>query len=68
MTDATDVPELVRLLAEQRGLARALKLYPGAVQAAAERGLRPLGEAPPGNSPIDSPAAVFDAARYEHDR
>ena len=65
MNDKDQVPESVRLLAEQRGLGKALKLYPEGVKAAAERGLRPLGEAPPGNSPIASPAPVFDPSRYE---
>lgn len=65
MNDKDQVPESVRLLAEQRGLGKALKLYPEGVKAAAERGLRPLGEAPPGNSPISSPAPVFDPSRYE---
>jgi hypothetical protein len=65
MSDATKVPEAVRLMAEQHGLAKALKLFPGGVAAAAERGLRPLGEAPKGNSPIASPAPIFNPARFE---
>jgi len=64
MSDA-NIPDTVRLIAEQQGLSRALKLYPDAVKAAAERGLRPLGAAPPGNSPIASPAPVFDPSRHE---
>ena len=64
MSDA-NIPDTVRLIAEQQGLSRALKLYPDAVKAAAERGLRPLGAAPPGNSPIASPAQVFDPSRHE---
>ena len=43
MSDASKIPEAVRLLAEQHGLAKALKLYPDGVKAAAERGLKPLG-------------------------
>jgi hypothetical protein len=64
MSDA-EIPDTVRLIAEQQGISRALKLYPDAVKAAAERGLRPLGAAPPGNSPVASPAPVFDPSRYE---
>jgi hypothetical protein len=65
MNDKDQVPDAVRVIAEQQGLARALQLYPDAMKAAAERGLRPLGAAPPGNSPIASPAPVFDPARHE---
>ena len=65
MSDASRIPETVRLLAEQHGLAKALKLFPDGVKAAAERGLRPLGEAPKGNSPIASPAPIFNPARFE---
>jgi hypothetical protein len=65
MSDASISPEQLRLLCEQRGLQRALKLFTDTVKAAAERGLRPLGDPPPGNSPIASPAPVFDPARYE---
>jgi hypothetical protein len=65
MADKDQVSDAVRVIAEQQGLSRALKLYPDAIKAAAERGLRPLGAAPPGNSPIASPAPVFDPSRYE---
>jgi hypothetical protein len=68
MSDASNFPDLVRLLAEQQGLQRALKHVPDGVQAAAERGLRPLGDPPEGTSPIVSPAPVFDPTRFEHDR
>ena len=68
MSDPTKISELVRLLAEQQGIERALKLFPDAVQAAAERGLRPLGDLPPGNSAITHPAPVFDPARFENDK
>ena len=65
MTDEAKIPEPVRVIAEQQGLHRALTLYPEAVKAAAERGLRPLGAPPAGNSPIASPAPVFDPTRFE---
>lgn len=65
MSDAPKVPESVRLLAEERGLTKALKLFPDGVKAAAERGLKPLGAPPKGNSPIASPAPIFNPARFE---
>jgi hypothetical protein len=65
MSDGKKIPEQVRLLAEQAGLGRALKLFPETVAAAAERGLRPLGEPPGGISPIASPAPVFDPTHFE---
>jgi len=55
----------VRLLAEQSGVARALELFPDAVQAAAERGLRPLGAPPAGTPRLIHPAIVFDPTRGE---
>jgi len=64
MSDAS-VPESVRLAAEQHGLGKALKLFPEGVKAAAERGMKLLGEAPKGNSPIASPAPIFNPARFE---
>ena len=65
MSDASKTPEAIRLLAEQHGLSKALKLYPDGVKAAAERGLKPLGGAPKGTSPIASPAPIFNPARFE---
>jgi hypothetical protein len=65
MSDASKVSESVRLAAERHGLSKALELYPDGVQAAAERGLKPLGEPPKGNSPIASPAPIFNPARFE---
>ncbi len=61
-------PEHLRLLAEQHGLQRALKLFPEGVKAAAERGLRPLGDPPGGHVPTASPAPVFNPARFERER
>jgi len=65
MSDASDIPESTRLLAEQAGLAKALKLFPDGVKAAAERGLKPLGDPPKGHVPTASPAPVFDPAAFE---
>jgi len=68
MSDALKNPELLQWLCEQHGLERALKLFPDGVKAAAERGLKPLGDLPPGNSPLTHPAPVFDPSRFERDR
>jgi hypothetical protein len=65
MNDAPKISETVRLLAEQHGLAKALKLYPDGVMAAAERGRKPLGELPKGTTSISSPAHIFSPARFE---
>ena len=67
MADPPNIPEAVRLMAERAGLSRALKLFPDGIKAAAERGLRPLGEPPKGTSPIVSPAAIFNPARSERE-
>jgi len=67
MSDASKVPEAVRLMAEQHGLAKALKLYPDGVKAAVERGLKPLGALPTGTTSISPPAPVFNPARFERD-
>jgi hypothetical protein len=68
MSDTTEIPDTIRLIAEQQGLHRALELYPDAVKAAAGRGLRPLGAPPPGTSPIVTPAPVFDPTRFESEK
>jgi hypothetical protein len=68
MSDPTKIPDPVLVIAEQSGIARALKLFPDQVRAAGERGLRPLGDLPPGNSAITHPAPVFDPARFENDK
>ena len=65
MSETPKNPDLVQVIAEQSGIARALKLFPDQVRAAAERGLRPLGDLPPGHSATAHPAAVFDPARCE---
>ena len=67
MSDASKIHEAVRLAAEQHSLAKALKLYPEGVKAAAERGLKPLGALPKGATSISSPAPVFNPARFERD-
>jgi hypothetical protein len=68
MVEPKKIPDVIRVIAEQQGLARALNLYPDAVKAASERGLRPLGEAPDGTSAVASPAPVFDPTRFEDER
>jgi hypothetical protein len=68
MSEGATILEAVRLMAERRGLAKVLKLYPHEMQAAAERGLKPLGETPKGNSPIASPAPIFNPARFEREK
>jgi hypothetical protein len=68
MSDAMKILDTIRLIAEQQGLHRALELYPDAVDAAAERGLRPLGAPQAGLSPTASPAPVFDPTRYENEK
>jgi len=65
MSEPAKVLEDIRRMAEQHGLAKALKLFPEGVKAAAERGLKPLGAPPKGTSPIASPAAVFNPARFD---
>jgi hypothetical protein len=65
MSDASNAPETIRLLAQQAGLGRALALFPAQVVAAAERGQRPLGDPPGGLSPIAHPAPVFDPTQFE---
>ena len=67
MSDTSKTPDAIRLLAEQHGLGKALKLFPDGVKAAVERGMRPLGEAPKGTSSIASPAHIFNPARFERD-
>ena len=68
MSDASKNSETVRLLAEQHGLSKALKLFPDGVQAAAERGLKPLGELPKGTTSISSPAPIFNPTRFESEQ
>ena len=68
MSDAPKIPDAVRLIAEQHGLAKALKLFPDGVKAAAERGLKPLGDLPKGMTSISSPAPIFNPARFEREK
>jgi hypothetical protein len=58
-------PDQLRLLCEQAGLKHALERFPDGVKAAVERGLRPVGALPAGNSPITHPAPVFNPEHYE---
>jgi hypothetical protein len=68
MSETANVPEAIRLMAEQRGLSNALKLFPDGVKGAVERGTKPLGTPAQGISPIASPASVFNPARFESER
>ena len=67
MSNETKMPEFVRQMAVERGLKRALELFPDAVQAAAERGLKPLGALPAGTPPLIAPAVTFNPAHFEAD-
>jgi hypothetical protein len=67
MSDAANSDRL-RILAEQAGLNRALRLFPDGVKAAAERGLRPLGDHAKGHVPTAHPAPVFDPTQFERDK
>jgi len=49
-------------------LFRSLKLFPDGVKAAAERGLKPLGDPPKGHVPTASPAPVFNPAAFDKSR
>ena len=62
---APDNADTVRVLAEQAGLGKALKLFPDGVKAAVERGTKPLGDPPKGHVPTASPAPVFNPAAFE---
>ena len=64
MSTSEKISDAVRILAEQQGLQRALAQFPDAVAAAAERGFRPLSDAP-GHSPLMAPAPVFNPAQFE---
>jgi hypothetical protein len=68
MSEASDLPESTRRLAEQAGLTKALELFPDGVKSAAERGLRPLGDPPKGHVPTASPAPVFNPAAFERSK
>ena len=56
MADTSKTPDIVWLIAEQQGIARALEQYPDAVKAGAERGLKPV-TLPPGTPAPDDRAA-----------
>jgi len=63
-----DNADTVRVLAEQAGLSKALKLFPDGVKAAVERGTKPLGDPPKGHVPTASPAPVFNPAAFEREK
>jgi hypothetical protein len=65
MGDTSNIPESIRLAAEQHGLGRALDLFPELVKAAAERGLKPLGNHRDVSS-LMAPAPIFNPARFDH--
>jgi hypothetical protein len=65
MSEQSSASESLRLAAEQRGLSKAMKLFPDGVKGAVEKGLKPLGTPAQGISPIAPPASVFNAARFE---
>ena len=60
--------DVIPVLAELHGLQRAMEKFPDGVKAAAERGLRPVGAMPPGNSPITQPAHIFNPGQFEHSK
>ena len=62
---APEISDTVRLLAEQAGLSKALKLFPDGVKAAVERGVKPIGDPPKGHVPTASPASVFNPGSFE---
>jgi len=64
---APDNADTVRVLAEQAGLGKALKVFPDGVKAAVERGTKPLGDPPKGHVPTASPAPVFNPAAFERE-
>jgi hypothetical protein len=62
MTDTSKTPDIVRLIAEQQNITRALDLYPDAVKAGAERGLKPVA-LPHGTPPRIHPSNIFVPVR-----
>jgi hypothetical protein len=64
MSEASKTPDIVRLIAEQQGITRALELFPDSVKAGAERGLKPTA-LPPGTSPRIHPSNVFGPVRRD---
>jgi hypothetical protein len=65
MSEPASASESLRLAAEQRGLSKAMKLFPDGVKGAIEKGLKPLGTPAQGISPTASPASAFNPARFE---
>ncbi len=65
MSSSKNALDIIKPLAELHGLQRALEKFPDGVKAAAERGLRPVGAMPAGNSPITQPAHIFNPDQFE---
>jgi len=65
MSSSEKAPDFIPALAELHGLQRAFEKFPDGVKAAAERGLRPVGAMPAGNSPITQPAHIFNPGQFE---
>ncbi len=62
MSETSKTSDIVRLIAEQQNITRALELYPDAVKAGAERGLKPV-TLPPGTPPRIHPSNIFVPVR-----
>lgn len=58
--EQSPAPDLLRQLAEKRGLAATFERFPEVVRGAEERASRPLASPPSG--PLTEPAGVFDPA------
>jgi hypothetical protein len=63
MSDAPKAAQDVAVLAEQAGLGKAFRLAPDIVTACIARGRHPLTRSP--ESPVATPAPVFDPADFE---
>ncbi len=65
--DADTSAQLIRAMAQARGLERAYALYPETVAAAAARGAASLSPLPADFSSVTEPAVIFDAAKFGGD-
>lgn len=64
MAETKNIPDIVRLMAEQQNITRALELFPAAVTAGAERGLKPV-TLPAGTPPRIHPSNLFMPVRRD---